>query len=81
MLAAAANGLGVALARPPLAAAQIEAGLVVPVDARTVLNPVSYWMDRPAGQLRPAAAELARRIAAQAGLGNESLNAFLKDTR
>jgi DNA-binding transcriptional LysR family regulator len=81
VLAAAANGLGVALARPPLATSQIEAGLIVPVDDRTVLNPVSYWMDRPSGRPRAAAAELARRIAAEAGLNAESIETFLKEQR
>ena len=38
------------------------------VDARVALNPVSYWLDRPLGQPRPAALALASRIAAEAGL-------------
>jgi LysR family glycine cleavage system transcriptional activator len=55
--------------------------MLVQVDPRTVLNPVSYWMDRPAGRPRPAAAELARRIAREAGLAEEKLEAFLRDER
>jgi DNA-binding transcriptional LysR family regulator len=81
VLNAAANGLGIALARPPLVADDIESGRVVTVDKRTVLNPVSYWMDRPEGRPRPAAAELARRIAAEAGLDEAALEAFLKAER
>ena len=77
VLDAAANGLGVALARPPLTERQLAAGRIASVDRRTVLNPVSYWMDRPEGRPRPAAAELARRIAAEAGLGKARLDAFL----
>jgi LysR family glycine cleavage system transcriptional activator len=81
VLDAAANGLGIALARPPLTEQKLAAGRIVPVDRRTVLNPVSYWLDRPQGQLRPAAAELARRIAAEAGLGAAKLDAFLRAER
>ena len=78
VLDAAACGLGVALARPPLAQSQIEAGRVAMVDPRIALNPVSYWLDRPLGQPRPAAVSLARRIAAEAGLAETTLAAFLK---
>ena len=81
VLDAAANGLGVALARPPLTEQELAAGRLVPVDKRTVLNPVSYWLDRPQGQLRPAAAELARRIAAEAGLSAARLETFLRAER
>jgi len=75
---AAACGLGVALARPPLAQAQIDAGRIVQVDLRTALNPVSYWLDRPVGQPRPAAVALATRIAQEAGLSATKLTAFLR---
>jgi DNA-binding transcriptional LysR family regulator len=78
VLDAAACGLGVALARPPLAQAQVEAGRVAMVDAGLALNPVSYWLDRPLGQPRPAAVALARRIAAEAGLAEGELARFLK---
>ena len=81
MLDAAANGLGIALARPPLTEQKLATGRLAPVDKRTVLNPVSYWLDRPQGQLRPAAAELARRIAAEAGLGAAKLETFLRAER
>ncbi|MCZ0734938.1 LysR substrate-binding domain-containing protein [Phreatobacter sp. AB_2022a] len=78
VLDAAACGLGVALARPPLAQAQLDAGRIVMVDPRTALNPVSYWLDRPVGQPRPAAVALAGRIADEAGLPAARLAAFLK---
>jgi DNA-binding transcriptional LysR family regulator len=81
VLDAARNGLGVALARPPLAAALLGAGDIVAVDERTVLNPVSYWMDRPQGSLRPATAELARRIGKEAGLAAAEIDIFLKAER
>jgi DNA-binding transcriptional LysR family regulator len=77
VLDAAAHGLGIALARPPLTEAQLQSGRIVAADDRVVLNPVSYWMDRPIGRPRAAAAELARRIAGQAGLTPEKLEAFL----
>lgn len=78
VLDAAAHGLGIALARPPLTQDQLDAGRVVAVDNRVVLNPVSYWLDRPTGRPRAAAADLARRIAAQAGLAPEAVEAFLE---
>lgn len=77
VLDAAACGLGIALSRPPLAQDQITAGRVVPVDAHTALNPVSYWLDRPPGQPRPAAIALSTRIAAEAGLSRAALAGFL----
>ena len=81
VLDAAACGLGIALARPPLAHGPIEAGRLIAVDERTVLNPVSYWLDRPNGTIRPAAATLAKRIAEEAGMGAETLAGFLKADR
>ena len=78
VLDAAACGLGIALARPPLTVDQLRSGRITPVDERRVLNPVSYWLDRPEGIApRPAAADLARRIAAEAGLAEERIEAFL----
>lgn len=79
VLDAAAHGLGIALARPPLTEHQIGSGRLVAVDDRTALNPVSYWLDRPVGRPRAAAADLARRIAEQAGLASARLEAFLQD--
>ncbi len=81
VLDAAAHGLGVALARPPLTEHQLKSGRIVPVDDRTVLNPVSYWMDRPLGRPRAAAAELAQRIGREAGVERGRIDAFLKAER
>ncbi|MCP4561218.1 MAG: LysR family transcriptional regulator [Bosea sp.] len=78
VLDAAASGLGVALSRPPLAQAQVDAGRIARVDQRTALNPVSYWLDRPMGQPRPAAVALATRIAHEAGLSASKLAGFLR---
>lgn len=77
VLDAAACGLGIALARPPLAQRDIDAGRVVAVDHRIALNSVSYWLDRPPGKLRPAAVQLAGRIAAQAGVAPAALETFI----
>ncbi|MGH6893373.1 MAG: LysR substrate-binding domain-containing protein [Dongiaceae bacterium] len=81
VLDAAACGLGIALARPPLAQGPIDAGRLVAVDERTVLNPVAYWLDRPNGSVRAAAAILAGRIAEEAGMGAEEVAGFLKSDR
>jgi DNA-binding transcriptional LysR family regulator len=77
VLDAAAHGLGVALARPPLAGEALASGRVVRIDGRTALNPVAYWLDRPIGRIRPAAAEMARRIAASADVPKEKVETFL----
>ena len=78
VLDAAACGLGIALARPPLARGAIESGRLVQVDPRTALNPVSYWLDRPASTPRNAAATLARRIGTEARLDAETVDRFLR---
>lgn len=79
VLDAAAHGLGVALARPPLATGMIESGRLAVVNDRTVLNPVAYWLDRPEGRIRPAAVELAGRIADAAGMERAALTRFLRE--
>ncbi|MER8501777.1 LysR family transcriptional regulator [Mesorhizobium sp. M0208] len=77
VLDAAAHGLGIALARPPLTVDQLKSGRIVAVDERSALSPISYWLDRPLGRPRAAAAELARRIAVQAGLPAEKIEQFI----
>ncbi|QPC86636.1 LysR family transcriptional regulator [Mesorhizobium sp. NBSH29] len=79
VLDAAVHGLGVALARPPLVEEFLLAGRLASVDSGTVLNPVSYWLDRPAGTPRPAAAELARRIGAEANVDPRQIERFLSE--
>lgn len=81
VLDAAANGLGISLARPPLTVDQLRSGRIVEVDDRTALNPVSYWLDRPAGLPRQAAMELAKRICAKAGLAEAMVDRFLTTDR
>ena len=77
VLDAAAHGLGIALARPPMTKESLDSGRVVAVDRRTVLNPVSYWLDRPEGRLRPAAATLARRIMQMAEVEPSAIDRFI----
>jgi DNA-binding transcriptional LysR family regulator len=77
VLDAAVHGLGIALARPPLVQDVLAQGRVVAVDDRTVLNPVAYWLDRPEGNLRPAAAVLAKRIMQAAGVEEGAARDFL----
>ncbi|MGN6582386.1 MAG: LysR substrate-binding domain-containing protein [Rhizobiaceae bacterium] len=79
VLDAAAHGLGTALARPPLALGMVESGRLAVVDERTALNPVAYWLDRPEGRIRPAARELAGRIADAAGVERAVLAQFLRE--
>lgn len=77
VLDAAAHGLGIALARPPLAGEALASGRLLQIDRRTALNPVAYWLDRPQGRIRPAAAEMARRIMRAAGVARGKAEAFL----
>jgi LysR family glycine cleavage system transcriptional activator len=77
VLDAALAGLGIALARPPLAESFVTNGRLAMVDPRRVLNPVSYWLDRPPGKIRDAATILVRRIGQEAGVAPDAVNAFL----
>ena len=79
VLDAAAHGLGVALARPPLVGEALASGRVVRVDHRTTLNPVAYWLDRPHGRMRAAAAELARRIMRAAEVPESAAEGFVAE--
>ncbi|RVB21971.1 transcriptional regulator, partial [Mesorhizobium sp. M7A.F.Ca.CA.002.10.1.1] len=60
---------------------KLQSGRITPVEERTALNPVSYWLDRPMGRPRAAAADLARRIAAEAGLAQDKIEAFIEAER
>ena len=76
VLDAGIHGLGLVLARPPLAREIMAARRLVTVDQRTALNTVAYWLDRPEGKLRPPALELARRIMRAAGLAEREMDGF-----
>ncbi|WP_374310893.1 LysR substrate-binding domain-containing protein [Dongia sp.] len=77
VLDAAMSGLGIALARPPLAEALLKQGKLVSLDKRTALNPSSYWLDRPPGPMREAAQSLARRIGKEAGVSAGAIAQFI----
>jgi DNA-binding transcriptional LysR family regulator len=77
VLDAAAYGLGIALARPPMIEGSHHQNRVIAVDTHQVKNPVSYWLDRPIRNPRPAAIALARRIMAEAQLAPGVAEAFL----
>ena len=79
VLDAVAFGLGIGLARPSVIGRALAAGHVVQVDHRRCLPANSYWLDRAPGPIRPAAAELARRIAREAELAPEVAEQFLAD--
>ncbi|MDJ1158426.1 LysR substrate-binding domain-containing protein [Chelatococcus sp. SYSU_G07232] len=81
VLDAAANGLGITLARPPLAEEALRTGRLIADDPRTVLILMGYFLDRPVGRMRPAAAELTRRIMATAGVEATAADAFLRAER
>ncbi len=81
VLDAASNGLGIALARPSLSAAHFKDGRLVAIDARQVMNPTSYWLDRPLGAMREAAKSLGRRLAREAGIGAGDIAAFIGSGR
>ena len=76
-LDAAAHGLGIALARPPLTEGSHHQRRTVQVDQHRVKNPVSYWLDRPMRKPRPAAMIMARRIMAAAGVSNKITENFV----
>ena len=77
VLDAAAHGLGIALARPPMIEDSHHRNRFVEADARRVKNPVSYWLDRPIRKPRPAAIALARRIMAEAGVAPDAVESFV----
>jgi DNA-binding transcriptional LysR family regulator len=79
VLDAASHGLGIALARPPLVAETLAAGRLQRVDERVALNSVAYWLDRPAGRVRPAALELARRILRAADVEPQQFDNFVSN--
>ena len=77
VLDAVAFGLGIGLARPSVIGRALAAGHVVQIDPRVSPAPSTYWLDRPEGRMRPAAAELARRLVHAAGLPPDAAANFL----
>ncbi|MGV1794506.1 LysR family transcriptional regulator [Rhizobium lusitanum] len=73
---ACAQGIGVALARPPLSDAAMASGRLVRVCDRELNNHVSFHLVRPDGRLSGPACELARRLLDEAGHNEAAIAAF-----
>jgi DNA-binding transcriptional LysR family regulator len=78
---ACVQGLGIALARPPLSDAAIAAGRLVPVSDRAMDYHVSFHLIRPDGALSGPASELARRLLREAGHDEAAIAAFAAPAR
>jgi DNA-binding transcriptional LysR family regulator len=75
------QGLGIALARPPLSSAALESGRLVSVSSRTIDNPVAFHLIRPDDALRGPAQEFARRFLRETGHDKASVAAFTAPRR
>ncbi len=78
---ACAQGLGVALARPPLADAALASGRIVKVSERTVDHHVAFHLIRSNEALRGTAAQFAQRFLREAGHDEPAIAAFLSPGR
>jgi DNA-binding transcriptional LysR family regulator len=76
VLDACQEGLGVALARHPLADRALAAGRLVPVSRRSIMHHVAFHLIGPMEGLRAPAAELARRLLRAAGKDEDAIQAF-----
>lgn len=75
------QGVGIALARPPLSDAAIACGRLVQVSHRTLDYHVSFHLIRAGGAMSGPAAELARRLLREAGHDETTISAFTAPTR
>jgi DNA-binding transcriptional LysR family regulator len=73
---ACCQGLGIALARPPLSTAAVADGRLVRVSDRTIDYHVAFHLIRSDEALRGPAAELAGRLLREAGHGEADVAAF-----
>lgn len=78
---ACAQGMGIALARPPLSDAALAAGQIVAVSDRTFDHHVAFHLIRPEEALRGPAAQFARRFLSDAGHDEASIAAFIAPGR
>jgi DNA-binding transcriptional LysR family regulator len=78
---ACVQGLGIALARPPLSDAALEAGRLVAVSDRTVDYHVAFHLIRPDDALRAPATEFAKRFLTEAGHDEAAIAAFVAPGR
>lgn len=77
VLDACMDGLGIALARPPLANRALESGRLVTVSRRSIPHHVAFHLIGPVENLRAPAVELARRLMAAAGKDEAAIGEFL----
>jgi DNA-binding transcriptional LysR family regulator len=77
VLDACRNGLGIALARQPVADDALAAGTVTIVSLRSAPYPVAFYLIRSDDPLRPAAAEVAGRLLRMAGKSEEDIAGFV----
>ena len=76
VIEACVQGVGIALARPPLSDVAFAAGSLVAVCDRALDQHVSFHLIRPDGALSGPAVELARRLLSEAGHSAASIAAF-----
>jgi DNA-binding transcriptional LysR family regulator len=81
VLEACIQGLGLALARPPLSSTALASRAVVALAERAVPYPVAFHLIRPDEPLRAAGAEMAGRLMRTAGLGESEIAAFVAPGR
>lgn len=81
VLDACADGLGIALSRPPLVNRALETGRLVPVSRRSIPHHVAFHLIGPVENLRAPASELAKRLMAAAGKDEASIGDFLGQGR
>jgi DNA-binding transcriptional LysR family regulator len=77
VLDACVDGLGIALARPPLVNRALEAGRLVPVSRRSIPHHVAFHLIGPMENLRAPAVELAKRLLSAAGKDEAAIGEFL----
>ncbi|WP_028748060.1 LysR family transcriptional regulator [Rhizobium mesoamericanum] len=78
---ACVQGVGIALARPPLSDAALASGRLVQLSQRWLDYHVSFHLVRPDGALSGPSVELARRLLYEAGHDKASIAAFTAPSR
>ena len=81
VLDACIEGLGVALARPPLVDRALQSGRLVAVSRRSIQHHVAFHLIGPVENLRAPAVELARRLMQTAGKDDAAIADFLAQGR
>jgi DNA-binding transcriptional LysR family regulator len=78
---ACVQGVGIALARPPLSDAALASGILVPISDRSLDYHVSFHLIRPDGALSGPTVELTRRLLREAGHAEAAIAAFTAPAR